>query len=28
VFLAFVLPTIGAIVGTYIGGARILQDLF
>lgn len=28
VFLAFILPTIGAIVGTYIGGARILQDLF
>jgi pheromone shutdown-related protein TraB len=28
VFLAFILPTLGSIVGTYVGGARILRDLF
>jgi len=27
VFLAFVLPTLGAIVGVYLGSARILRDL-
>jgi len=27
VFLAFVLPTIGAIIGVYVGGARILREL-
>jgi len=28
VFLTFVLPTLGSIVGTYVGGARILRELF
>jgi pheromone shutdown-related protein TraB len=27
VFLAFVLPTLGTIVGVYVGGARILREL-
>ncbi len=28
VFLAFLLPTIGSIIGTYVGGARIVSNLF
>jgi pheromone shutdown-related protein TraB len=28
VFLAFILPTFGSVIGTYVGGARILRDLF
>jgi pheromone shutdown-related protein TraB len=28
VFLAFLLPTLGSIVGTYVGGAQILRNLF
>jgi len=28
VFLAFILPTIGSIIGTYVGGAKIVSNLF
>ena len=28
VFLAFILPTLGSVIGTYVGGARIARDLF
>ena len=28
VFLAFLLPTIGSIIGTYVGGAKIVSNLF
>ncbi|MEE9232857.1 MAG: TraB/GumN family protein [Nitrospirales bacterium] len=28
VFLALILPTIGSIIGTYVGGARIVSNLF
>ena len=28
VFLAFLLPTLGSIVGTYVGGAQIIRNLF
>lgn len=28
VFLAFILPTLGSIVGTYVGGFRIIRELF
>ncbi|HXV75350.1 MAG TPA: TraB family protein, partial [Candidatus Polarisedimenticolaceae bacterium] len=28
VFLAFILPTLGSALGTWLGGARILRDLF
>jgi hypothetical protein len=28
VFLAFLLPTLGSIIGTYVGGAQIIRNLF
>jgi pheromone shutdown-related protein TraB len=28
VFLAFLMPTLGSVIGTWVGGARILRDLF
>jgi pheromone shutdown-related protein TraB len=28
VFLAFILPTLGSVLGTYIGGAQIIRNLF
>lgn len=28
VFLAFLLPTIGSIIGTWVGGTRIVSNLF
>ncbi|GJL62762.1 MAG: conjugal transfer protein TraB [Nitrospirales bacterium] len=28
VFLAFILPTIGSIIGTYVGGAKIVSNIF
>ena len=28
VFLAFLLPTLGSIIGTYVGGAKIVSNLF
>ncbi|GJL56646.1 MAG: conjugal transfer protein TraB [Nitrospirales bacterium] len=28
VFLAFILPTVGSIIGTYVGGAKIVSNLF
>ncbi len=28
VFLAFILPTVGSLIGTYVGGSKIVSDLF
>jgi pheromone shutdown protein TraB len=28
VFLAFILPTIGSVIGTWVGGTRIVSNLF
>ena len=28
IFLAFLLPTIGSVIGTWVGGTRIVSNLF
>ena len=28
IFLAFILPTLGSLIGTYVGGYGIVTDLF